>query len=87
MPHEQQQDRFRLLGTTRVWESAITYWVAVSDVARALGCGRTTAYAHLRRAAGRRPGDRGLLRVPAPIWERYAAEHLGPRSSNTAGGA
>lgn len=82
-----QQHRPHGPAPTRFLDAAITYWVAVSDVARALGCGRTTAYAHLRRAAGRRPGDRGLLRVPAPVWERYAAEHLGPRSGNCAEGA
>lgn len=55
----------------------ITFWLAVDDVIHALGCSRTKAYEHLRRAAGRRPGERGLLRVPAPVWERYAFEHFG----------
>lgn len=56
--------------------STLTFWVAVSDVMEALACGRSTAYEHLRRAAGRRRGERGLLRVAAPVWERYAAENI-----------
>ncbi|MCZ2109608.1 MAG: hypothetical protein LC118_08585 [Dehalococcoidia bacterium] len=40
----------------------LAFWVAVADVMHALGCGRSTAYDQLRRAAGRRPGERGLLR-------------------------
>ncbi len=43
----------------------LTVFVSVSDVQRALGCSRSAAYEHLRRAAGREQGVRGLLiRLP-----------------------
>ena len=56
----------------------ITQFVGAAEVMAALGCSRATAYEHLRRAAARKPGDRGLLRVPVEVWERYVA---GPESS------
>lgn len=56
---------------------SITVFVAVDDVMRAIGCSRSQAYAYLREAAGRKHGDRGLLRVPALIWERYANARFG----------
>jgi hypothetical protein len=31
----------------------VTVWVSATDVRRALGCSRSLAYEHLRRAAGR----------------------------------
>ena len=53
---------------------AITQFVTVADVQEALQCSRTTAYEHLRRAAGRKAGDRGMLRVAVRTWERYVAQ-------------
>ena len=64
---------------------AITQWVSVKDVMRALSCPRSTAYLHLRRASGRKPGERGLLRVPLEIWERYAQEEFQCQGSTNAG--
>ena len=49
----------------------ITVFVSASDVMQALGCSRSLAYEHLRAAAGRPPGTRGLLRVPVAVWEDY----------------
>ncbi len=49
----------------------ITVFVSAADVMRALGCSKTVAYEHLRRAARRAPGTRGLLRVPVAVWEDY----------------
>ena len=57
----------------------LTRFVDAEDVTRALGCSRSTAYEHLRRAARRQQGERGLLRVPVTVWERYAAERFVPR--------
>ncbi len=60
----------------------LTKWVGVVDVQAALGCSRTTAYEHLRRAAaqlGRPPGKRGLLRVSLEEWEHYASALLSGR--------
>ena len=36
-----------------------------------LGCSRSAAYEHLRRAARRAEGARGLLAVPVSMWNRY----------------
>lgn len=52
----------------------ITQFIDASDVQRALKCSRSKAYEHLRRAAGRGPNERGMLRVPARLWERYVKE-------------
>jgi hypothetical protein len=71
--------------------SLVTVFVSAQEVRRALGCSRSLAYEHLRRAAGREPGVRGLLRVPLDVWERYAKEILacsgssGVDASGTAG--
>src|SRR5512138_3110479 len=76
----------------------MTVFVSVTEVRRALGCSRSVAYDHLRRAAGRAPGVRGLLRVPLRIWEGYIAEVFAcgsssagasgtPRSTRTDGGS
>jgi hypothetical protein len=60
----------------------ITVFVSVDDVVAALGCSRSTAYEHLRRAARREAGARGLLRVPVAVWEDYLRETNGaPRLS------
>ena len=56
---------------------AITQFVTAADVMQALQCSRSTAYEHLRRAAGRLPGDRGMLRVAMATWERYAERTFG----------
>ncbi len=55
----------------------MTVWVGVHDVERALGVGRSTAYELLRECAGRRHGDRGLLRVAVDDWEAFARRRLG----------
>src|SRR5258708_21045422 len=68
------------LGSERV--VPLTIWVGVKDVMHALGCSRSTAYEHLRRASGRSSGRRGLLRVEANVWERYAKEVFGCGSTS-----
>lgn len=50
----------------------LTELIGVTEVRRLLGCKLSLAYEHLRRAAGRQPGERGLLRVTKAVWERYA---------------
>lgn len=52
----------------------LTRFVAARDVMEALGCSRTTAYEHLRKARGGRSDEqRGqMLRVPLQLWEAYA---------------
>ena len=57
-------DRRRLDGLTEL--------IGAAEVRRVLGCKLSLAYEHLRRAAGRQPGERGLLRVTKAVWERYA---------------
>src|SRR5687767_13333103 len=52
-------------------EMVLTAFIRAKDVVKALGCSKSTAYAHLRRAAGRVDGDRTLLRVPLSLWEQY----------------
>ena len=53
----------------------IPIFVDVEDVMRTMKCKRATAYVHMRRAVGRKPGQRGLLRVPVYLWQRYV-DHL-----------
>ncbi len=65
----------------------ITMWVSATDVRRALGCSRALAYEHLRRASRRPPGERGLLRVPLDVWERYAREVLSCSGSSSEAGS
>ena len=60
--------------TAPVRELPLTLFVSVDDVRRALDCSRSLAYEHLRRAAGRAPGERGLLRVSVARWECYIRE-------------
>src|SRR5512132_1394745 len=60
----------------------LTKFVSVDDVIEALGVKRCTAYAHLRQAARRGPGARGLLRVPLLVWARSVAEVVGWESSS-----
>jgi len=64
--------------------SSITEFIDAGDVAHALKVSRSTAYEHLRRAAGRPPGSRGLLRVPVRVWERYVKEVFEWPSSGSA---
>jgi len=45
--------------------------VSARDVMAALGCSRSAAYEHLRRASGRGEGTRGLLRVRQSVWNTY----------------
>src|SRR5688572_10734326 len=64
----------------------LTSWVSAADVQRALGCARSTAFMYLRQAAGRPPGERGLLRVPVETWEAYAKEMIGcPKTGSSSG--
>jgi hypothetical protein len=58
-------DPFSITGKLRL--GRLTMWVAAPEVRRALGCSRSLAYEHLRRAAGRPAGVRGLLRVPLDV--------------------
>ena len=51
-------------------------WVSAIDLRRALGCSRALACEHLRRASRWPPGERGLLRVPLHVRERYARQVL-----------
>jgi hypothetical protein len=54
----------------------ITVFVSAKDVMRALGCSRSSAYAHLRRAgAVVRNGE--MLRITLERWERYATLRFG----------
>ena len=55
----------------------ITVFVCAADVERAVGCSRSAAYDHLRRASGRAPGARGMLRVSIATWESYAEKTWG----------
>ena len=55
---------------------SVTSFVGAKDVMRALGCSRSAAYDHLRRA-GAAPRQGGLLRIPLDRWERYANLHFG----------
>jgi len=69
--------------------SLVPMFVSAVEVRRSLGCSRSLAYEHLRRAAGREPGARGLLRVPLDVWERYevlsCSGSSGVAASGTAG--
>src|SRR6478735_5630319 len=57
-------------------ELDITVFVSAKDVMRALGCGRSSAYDHLRRAgAVSRSGE--MLRITLERWERYATLRFG----------
>jgi hypothetical protein len=60
----------------------VTVFVSAVDVMRALGCSRSKAYEHLRRAAGRKPGLRSLLRVSVEVWESYVTEEFGCDSTS-----
>lgn len=46
-------------------------FIDVDDVKRSMKCSRTMAYGHMRAALGRKPGERGQLRVPVYVWLRY----------------
>lgn len=50
-------------------------YVGARDVVAQLGCSETVAYEHLRRAARRPSGARGLLRVKQSAWTRYLERH------------
>ncbi len=65
----------------------MTVFVGVAEIIQALGCSRSTAYEHLRRAARRDGGHQGLLRVPLAEWENYIKEQLGCRSTGESTGA
>jgi hypothetical protein len=49
----------------------IPVFIDVHDVMDSMKCSRTTAYAHMRAALRRMPGERGQLRVPVYVWHRY----------------
>ncbi len=56
----------------------IAPFLRVENVMESMQCSRAMAYSHMRRAIGRRPGERGQLRVPLPVWERYVARLFDP---------
>jgi hypothetical protein len=60
----------------------LALFVAVGDAIQDLGCSRSLAYEHLRRAASRTPGKRGFLPVPLSLWERSTKERLPCASSD-----
>jgi hypothetical protein len=61
---------------------ALTKFVSANDVQRVLGCSKSHAYEHLRRATGKTGG--GLLRASVEVWEAYARSMFG---GGTAAGA
>ena len=66
---------------------ALTRALSLDELAReGVAESRRNVDEHLRRAANRGPGVRGLLRVPLDVWERYAKEVLGCSGSSSAGG-
>jgi hypothetical protein len=56
--------------TERRYEG-LTVWIGPEHVVRSRGCAYTTACDLMRECLGRQPGERGLLRVPLPVWERF----------------
>lgn len=56
----------------------IPVFVDVHDVMASMKCSESTAYAHMRAAIDRRPGERGLLRVPVYVWQRYVEQMFDP---------
>src|SRR6266852_3177668 len=88
VPRQQSAEvtRMSIVMTSR--DFPLTAFVRVKDVMRALGCSRSLAYEHLRRAAQRTPGARGLLRVPVRVWEKYVLEvyRCGSSSVGESGG-
>lgn len=59
----------------------IPIFIDVHDVMASMKCGRATAYAHMRRAIGRKPGERGALRVEVYRWQRYVDSLYGESSA------
>lgn len=55
----------------------ITLFVSRKDVEHALGCSRSTAAMHLRKAAGKTDSSRTLVRVSVERWEQYVKEVFG----------
>lgn len=49
-----------------------------ADIQRQLGCSRSAAYAHLRRAAGRSGSGRTRYSVSDEEWAAYVSAHLAP---------
>lgn len=62
-------------------ELGMTVFVSRADVQQAVGCGRSTAAMHLRRAAGKTDSSKSLVRVPLQTWEEYAAKMWGPKAN------
>ena len=56
----------------------IPVFIDVHDVMRTMKCSRSNAYAHMRAAIGRRPGERGQLRVPIYVWQQYVERQFEP---------
>ena len=54
----------------------------LGEAMQALGCSRSTAYEHLRRAAGRIEATGRLLRVPVEVWEHYVKENFSCSSTS-----
>lgn len=63
--------------TARVLPLQLEPTVTAADVMAQLGCSRSAAYEHLRAAARREQGARGLLRVRLSVWESYCARNFG----------
>ena len=59
----------------------IPIFIDVRDVMESMKCGRAMAYEHMRRAIGRKPGERGQLRVPVYVWQRYIEITFDPQGS------
>jgi len=58
----------------------IPVFVDVDDVRASMKCSRTMAYAHMRAALGRAPGERGQIRVPVYVWRRYVLARFDPEA-------
>jgi len=61
----------------------IPVFIDVRDVMESMKCGRAMAYEHMRRAIGRKPGQRGQLRVPVYVWQRYVEITFDPQAGAT----
>jgi hypothetical protein len=58
----------------------IPVFVDVDDVRASMKCSRTMAYAHMRAALGRTAGERGQIRVPVYVWQRYVQARFDPEA-------
>lgn len=65
-------------GANNVVRLPIPAFIDVNDVMRSMKCKKAMAYSHMRKAIGRKPGERGQLRVPIYCWKRYIEGMFGP---------